>query len=315
MKRSLLLIVALSLLLAPALPAAALDTNLRFITVDPAGSTSTVVDAINDLRQMSGRYSYDPNPFLPSHGFYLGRLGGTAVTFDPPGSSTATTGRTTAFINNEGNISGSYFDTSGVQHSYFLSHIDGTFINPLDPPIVSVPGNHAGGYGLNDFQNIVGGYYLSDTNTTHSYFLRSPYGKKLNFTTFDPPGSINSVGTNINDLGEIVGFYQSEAEGTSVDIGYYLNHLGGDFSNIVPPGSINTVPGGINNFGVIVGVFEDSSHASHGFILEHGIYTTVDFPNSSLTEIEGISDLGDICGAYIDAITGEQHGFVALRGE
>jgi hypothetical protein len=57
-----------------------------------------------------------------------------------------------------------------------------------------------------------------------------------------------------------------------------------------------------------VGAYEDVG-GRHGFLLDHGIYTTVDVPGSTLTEARGINDSGQIVGDCSDA--GGNHGFLA----
>jgi probable HAF family extracellular repeat protein len=63
-----------------------------------------------------------------------------------------------------------------------------------------------------------------------------------------------------------------------------------------PPGSIGTVVGGINNSGEIVGTYADATLKGHGFLFKLGVFTIVDFPGASLTEVTGVNDHGQIVG-------------------
>ncbi len=55
---------------------------------------------------------------------------------------------------------------------------------------------------------------------------------------------------------------------------------------------------GINGRGEIVGWYEDADGIQHGYVLEHGVFTTVDVPDATSARILGINASGDIVGAY-----------------
>src|SRR5260370_21760732 len=81
------------------------------------------------------------------------------------------------------------------------------------------------------------------------------------------------------------------------------------FFTVDIPGSLSTTVFGINSNRDIVGAFETpfppefglSSELrwNHGFVLRDGNLTTIDAPQSILTQIRGINTQGDIVGAYI----------------
>jgi uncharacterized membrane protein len=60
----------------------------------------------------------------------------------------------------------------------------------------------------------------------------------------------------------------------------------------------------------VVGRYDDSLNRSHGFIYDHGVYTTLDRPGSLDTELNGINGAGHIVGA---SDFGE-HGFLYRDG-
>jgi probable HAF family extracellular repeat protein len=64
------------------------------------------------------------------------------------------------------------------------------------------------------------------------------------------------------------------------------------------PGAVATFLLGINNLGQIVGRYMDASQVQHGFLLSHGVYTTVDFPGQTGNELYAINDRGQIVGNY-----------------
>jgi probable HAF family extracellular repeat protein len=79
------------------------------------------------------------------------------------------------------------------------------------------------------------------------------------------------------------------------------------------PGASITAVSGINDPGQIVGAYIDAGGAQHGFLLDDGVFTTIDFPGSALsTEASDIDNHGQIVGAYVDA-AGVSHGFLRER--
>jgi uncharacterized membrane protein len=64
----------------------------------------------------------------------------------------------------------------------------------------------------------------------------------------------------------------------------------------------------------MVGAYIDSHEASHGFLLSNGVFTTIDYPDSTLSVAAGINNNGAIAGQYNDA-DGFGHGFVFSNNE
>jgi hypothetical protein len=64
-----------------------------------------------------------------------------------------------------------------------------------------------------------------------------------------------------------------------------------------------------------VGLYIDSNHHFHGFLYDHGQYTTLDDPLASggVTEASGINGKGQIVGQYNDKTT--IHGFLLSGGQ
>lgn len=69
----------------------------------------------------------------------------------------------------------------------------------------------------------------------------------------------------------------------------------------VPGAEGTTAVNGLNNLGEYVGTFANST-VQHGFLDNHGVFTTIDFPGSPRTVPIGINDAGQIVG-YYDATT------------
>ncbi len=71
---------------------------------------------------------------------------------------------------------------------------------------------------------------------------------------------------------------------------------------------------GVNNQDEAAGVFSDSSGVYHGFLWVRGRAYAIDYPDSPYTEVNGISNRGDLVGDYVDLTIGDNLlGYIALR--
>jgi uncharacterized membrane protein len=221
----------------------------------------------------------------------------TFTTIDVPGST-----GTDANGNSTHAIAGDFTDTGGITHGFVLSRSRFTTIDVPGAAVSSVNG-------INAIGQLAGTY--QDTVRFHAFFS----GNGSSFTTLDPPGSIRSQGGFINARGEAVGTYRSsdnKRHGFTWRNGVYTNLL------INVPGDdpvLGTVALGINDRGQVVGDYVDAAQGNRrGFLLSHGVYTTLDVPGALLTVAEGIDDEGVIVGLFIDAAAGNEHGFILRRG-
>jgi probable HAF family extracellular repeat protein len=130
------------------------------------------------------------------------------------------------------------------------------------------------------------------------------------FTPLDVPGATRTLAFSINDVGQIVGFY----EGSSGQHGFlYVDGMFTTLSDV--PGAVGrTMAFGLNNSGQIVGSYSFQSGGSHGFLYDNGGFTTLDVPLSGAnnTGARGINDVGEIVGNYGDS--SGQHGFLYAAG-
>src|ERR1017187_9612358 len=138
-------IIACALWLAACGPGQA--QTYSYSTFDPPGSTSTVVNGMNNAGQIVGSY----RDAAGTYGFLRSADGATYTTIVVPGSEAGTT--TTDAINNLGQIVGNYIDaSSGFFRSYIRSADGGTF-TAFDIPNFG-PGG--GPKGINDNGAITG---------------------------------------------------------------------------------------------------------------------------------------------------------------
>jgi uncharacterized protein (TIGR03437 family) len=111
------------------------------------------------------------------------------------------------------------------------------------------------------------------------------------FFTFDPPGSVFTVVSGINNNGQIVGRHQ-DASGL-----HSFLRSGPIFLNIEAPGANTggTAVNGINNLGQVVGSFLAGT-ATQGFLLAADGKTFTTFNAGGETNPRSINDRGEIAG-------------------
>lgn len=261
------------------------DINEGFL-INPNGTSELIIYpgarftgafGINDYSQIVGYYDDSSGR---SHGFL--KTGNTYISFDYPGAS-----MTRAYgINNVGQIVGSYRFPTGPHHG-FLKTGD-TYIS-IDYPEASI----IEAFGVNDSGDIIGFNYSSynptsgflktgDTYTLFRYpslpinvtypidinnlnhivgYYHENFGGWYGFlkigehyTTINYPGALRTWATGINDIGQIVGGYET----FTTPIGFLKDPILG-FISFDFPKSEYTNPQDINNLGQIVGLTQIST--------------------------------------------------------
>jgi len=153
-------------------------------------------------------------------------------------------------------------------------------------------------FGINDAGEIVG-----SANNGTSGFLYSGGA----YTTLNIPATIATVADDINNAGDIVGYYYS---GGPNNHGFFYS--GGSYTTLDDPLGASSNATGINDAGEIVG-FYNSGGPNHGFLYSGGSYTTLDDPLGTSTAPQDVNNLGQIVGSYQDA-GGNNHGFLYSGG-
>jgi len=171
----------------------------------------------------------------------------------------------------------------------------GGVIQTVDPP-TSVGDRRA--FGINDAGTLVG----SAQRATGQDGFELAGGT---YTWVEYPGADSTVIRGINNLGDVVGEYD-----TGDGIRHAFSRIGGSFANVDVPGAASSRARGINDLGDIVGHYDDVGGGRHGFLRSAaGVYTTIDFPGAVQTLLGGINDAGDVVGVYFDAV-GTPRGFL-----
>ncbi len=226
---------------------------------------------------------------------------------------------TTPFdINVTGVIVGQYRNAPGLAGLHCFILVGGLFTT-LD---VQGPGfPHAfntGCRGINASGQVVGRFRDSITRHRHGFLFSGDA-----FTQIDFPGATHTIAREINNHGQIAGWYITDP---AADRSHgFFRDAAGQFSKIDFPGAIETFVGGINDRGQIVGSYVDSGNIAHGFLFANGVYTTVPLPGvpqnmgnftidsaNFSTAIERINDNGEIAGEFLGA-DGNFHGFLGTR--
>jgi hypothetical protein len=305
--RTPLLALALTVLVAPL----ALAHAYTFTTLDyPADPGTTILTKIDDLGRILGSYGPGNVSSGPVYGFLYDHGKFSAINF--PGA----TQTFPSDINLFGEIVGDINESS-----------DGFVLQFGKYSQVDDPGN-VGTTVLNgvNFLGQMVGFTYKDPDSAPYYT-----GFLLNFGTFTTlpqyPGSVGTLAFRINIFGDILGAYVPAFTGDfepSPYHGFLYKH--GKFIDLEDPlqGTTNcdtvlnpydyeycsTSPLDFNDQGDIVGWYTANDGSAHGFLLKEGVWTTIDFPDATSTEIQSINFEGDMVGAYTDSM-GALHGFLA----
>lgn len=182
-------------------------------------------------------------------------------------------------VNNQGNITGSFFD--GIHMRGFMKR-RGTDL------AVSVPGSDlTEATGINDLNQVVGDFRDSN-GRFHSFVFENGNYRSIDvpFTTIPDSGA-----SGINNFGKTVGCYSLCSRGFLFDL---RNSV---FTLIDVPGALVTQPSDINDHGNVVGIYFDGQ-VLRGFFYDGTGFTTIDAPGAFSTIVSGINNAGEIVGSY-----------------
>jgi len=224
-----------------------------------------VVTGINSASAVTG-WRTDGDSFVRT-------VDGTVTTFAVPGASATEALQ----INDEGEIAGSYTDSSGKVHG-FVRAIDGAFTT-FDVPKASDTLASA----INNRGTVAGRYY--DDAGSHG-FVRAASGR---VKTFDIQGAAGIIPVCINDKGTISG--NAAAHG-------FVRASDGTITTFDVPGANGgTFAGCINVKGTVIGTyFNGNGDGQHGFVrIADGTITTFDGQNCDIAPV-GINRKGVIAG-------------------
>jgi len=251
-------------------------------------------------------------------------------------------------ISNNGNITGFWLSSSGVE-SGFVGPDDGSNYTTFDD---SADGAGTQPRGINNRGTIMGIANVS-TGTPVDYvpFERAPDGTITHVTKKGQVLNYLVQGINQSNIfdggyetstGAYIGYtgsrakYRSKIKLTGIrttgvaprgiddagdTVGWYLDKtgamhgfyqpVGGNAVTIDDPNGV-TNPEGINNNGEISGLYTDSASNRHGFIYDiaTATFTELTVPNSTFVEVWGLNDHGQVAIDGLDSTTGLYVGYI-----
>jgi uncharacterized membrane protein len=282
----------------------AADPAFRFITINFPGAIATAAIGINPSGDIVGNYRDAANV---THGF-LSPHNGSPVRLDVPdwfaGAPVIYTDA--RGINPSGDIVGVYFvegENPNVAGHGYLRQRDGTFVR------VHHPGH------LNEYLqrilpdgSILGCYHDNDT-------MLSMYGTAFSRGAWaDLSVAISMTNGATPDLSQQTGWLFDMTATPPRSRAFLLQN-----ETLMPfdyPGASTTSAWDMNPMGAIVGIYRIGTDPFHGFLLERGDFTSIEFPGVGITNSRafGINARGDIVGSYTDATNSSQaQGFLATR--
>jgi hypothetical protein len=150
--------------------------------------------------------------------------------------------------------------------------------------------------GINNGGDMVG-YYSDGGQNTHGFYFDAGHAK---FRKLDLPNSQVNAAYGINDAREIVG-----TNFLSIQNGYRF------FNNkfrLLNLGAAANYAAGVNTQGAVVGLYLDVCCDAHGYLLQAGQLTTLDYPLGVSSTAIGLNDSSLVVGVWTDN-AGIQHGF------
>jgi hypothetical protein len=235
---------------------------------------------------------------------------GTLITIVPVTTSTSTNVfGITDTINGSNIITGSWLDSSGVEHGY-VGPLSGTNYTTFDDPNEPGPGTEP--RAINDNQYITGFSNSQNGSTENDVpFERTPDGT-ITEVTMDGT-LLNYVAQGLNSNNAFAASYIDTA--TLAVIGYTGKNAAYKSTWSMSALSNTGYAGrGVNNSHDIVGWYYNASGIQHGLLVTGGVAQQLDPPATNLASnvLEGINDKHMITGQYTDT-SGIIHGYMYDR--
>jgi hypothetical protein len=196
-------------------------------------------------------------------------------------------------INKSQTITGSWLDSSGVEHGYVGPAATGGYTTFDDP----TPGTEPRGL---DNAGDVGGFGNSQTGVITEYipFERSAAGT-ITAVVNKRGQKLNYLIQGFNKNGVFAGSYLN---GSNVDVAYLGKSA--KETNVVKLslGNTGAAARGIDDAGDIVGWYLNTSSIETGFLISGGVATSIVYPDASeaSTVMEGINNKGIATGQWTD---------------
>jgi hypothetical protein len=162
-------------------------------------------------------------------------------------------------------------------------------LSPASPPVTQL-------LGINNAGLAVG--FENDSDGNAHGFVYDTGDNQATFTNITGATSVTDAA--VNDEGQIAGFFTPENGPVE---SFLTSHQG--LEAFAYPGATATQALGLNNHGEVVGVYTTGSGSSaqtFGFTWTKGGFTTISDPAGvGSTTVNGVNDLGDLVGFYVDS--------------
>jgi len=272
--------------------------------IDPANPTFTQALGINGSGTIVG---YGNATIFNGFTLTLPPVAGNFTRLNVPG---ATGGTQVTGIDAAGDTVGFSISAAGVTSGFAnTGGQGGTFTTVFDPGFaftqllgISSNGATAAGYWTTDPTGL--------TRQKAGFVSGGPGFASPTFTGINGllPANTNSQATGVNDLGEVVGFYQEGPNSSPLFTAFV--DKSGTVTTFQFPGSNSTQALGVNDLGEIVGDYVLGGQM-FGFLDNGGVFTTINPPGAASSTANGINDLGQIVGFYVNA-AGSTIGFTTV---
>lgn len=266
---------------------------------DPPGDASgATLGGLNDAGEVVGYYyGYYGNSNLTEVGF-LRDASGNFTNIVPSGSTYTTADG----INNNGEIAGTWVDSSDGVHGFVYQA--GTYTSFNVPGATSIYGV------LINNNGEVAGYYYDSNNYSHG-FVRDPSGT---VTTIDAPaGYTDLLIFGLNDNGQVTGWYGVGSGSSFVNYGFIWQ--AGSFTTFDgSPTLALTFPQSINLAGTVVG-YSCNNGICDGFVRNPlGAISSLSVSGAYSTEPSEVNAGGTIAGIWVDSPSAYylRHGFIEV---
>jgi hypothetical protein len=273
------------MLATPPAPTLAWNFVSRF---NPHDHTFNQLLAINNAGTIAGYYGSGAAGH-PNKG-YTSVLSGTGSTYTnenfPTSAQTQVTG-----INNAGTTVGFWANSAGENFGFVDQN--GSFTSVIDP-LEGTATITQQLLGINDLGKAAG-FYNDAAGNAHGFIYNIANNS---FTPVNVAGATSVTATDINDSGQISGFFTA---GGNTD--GFIDSNGKITTLTGPAGATNVQALGLNNNGLVVGSFADTLGHTDGFVYDMttGAYTTVIDPqsNGTMTVVNGINDSDQLVGFFV----------------
>ncbi len=293
----------LAIILAGVITSGATAASYTITDLGTLGGTSSYGTGINDSGQVSG-YSYFADDSRPYEFFYDGSDMHNLLGANSYGMG----------INDSGSVTGS--------SSYLYEHWERVWVSIFQSEwrllwsewresaftigpnsyreLGSLGGNHTGGTGINDNNQVTGYSSTSGQNGFHA-FITDGYGGMQDLGTL---GGTSSYGFGINNSGQVTG-----ASSVSGGDEHAFLYNGGPLQDLGTLGGALSAGRAINDSGQVTGESTTSDNERHAFVYDEGIMHDLGTLGGTDSVGQGINDSGQITG-HSTTIDGVQHAFL-----